>query len=228
MQAPQNLASAHNAPAERAIYSNRAAVHDIFQHTGALLDSFRTELLTNTRARHKETEIYMRNLHQSVRDMLNEMRQNRKDTTNCTRKTLQGYMADLRAAVAGARREVDEELREVSRLRQRSAHELAQMRAKNARQQLEELADSRRKTARSLHSELCGFTADLTDQVSQTRKKFRQELGFAQPAPVKKKRAKHVKASQPQVHEEEPHKKHMPRNAKSSVAGARSHQRLDH
>ena len=133
MQAPQNFASAHRAQAASASYSNRAVVNDIFQNTGAFLDDFRTEFLANARARHKETESYLKNLRRSVQDMLTDMRQNREDATNGTRELLDGYMEDLR---------------EVSRLRQQAAHELAQMRAGdhdalcgNARQQLEELAD---------------------------------------------------------------------------------------
>ena len=113
------------------------------------------------------------------------MRQNREEATNGTRERLQEYMEDLHATVAGAMHEADEELREISRLRQEAAHELAQMRAAdhdalcgNGRQQLEELADSRRKTARSLHSELCGFTADLMDQVAQTRKQVPAGAGL--------------------------------------------------
>ena len=95
---------------------------------------------------------------------------------------------------------------------------------RNGRQQLEELADSRRNTARSLHSELCGFTADLTDQVAQIRKQVRQELGFAGPAPLKAK-AKQTRANQPQARQEEPQKKSnprksMPRKAKTSSAAA--------
>ena len=231
MQAPQNFTSAHNAPAAGAIYSNRAAVHDIFQNTGAFLDSFRTEFLASARTRHKETKSYMRNLHHSVQDMLAEMRQNREEATNGTRERLQDYMEDLHATVAGAMREADEELREFSRLRQKAAHELARMRAEdhdalcgNGRQQLEELADSRRETARSLHSELCGFTADLMDQVAQTRKQVRQELGFAGQAPVKAK-AKRARASQSQARQEEPQKqstprKSMPHKAKTSSAAA--------
>ena len=231
MQAPQNFSSAHNAPAAGAIYSNRAAVHDIFQNTGALLDSFRTEFLASARTRHKEIKSYMRNLHHSVQDMLAEMRQNREEATNGTRERLQDYMEDLHATVAGAMREADEELREFSRLRQKAAHELALMRAEdhdalcgNGRQQLEELADSRRKTARSLHSELCGFTADLMDQVSQNRKQVRQELGFTGQAPVKAKaKAKRARVSQSQARQEEPQKqstprKSMPRKAKTSSA----------
>jgi hypothetical protein len=175
----------------------------------------------------------MRNLRNSVQDMLAEMRQNREEATNGTRERLQEYMEDLHATVAGAMHEADEELREFARLRQEAAHELAQMRAAdhdalcgNGRQQLEELADSRRKTARSLHSELCGFTADLMDQVSQNRKQVRQELGFTWQAPVKAKakaKAKRARVSQSQARQEAPQKqstprKSMPRKAKASSA----------
>ena len=81
---------------------------------------------------------------------------------------------------------------------------------------------SRRKTARSLHGELCGFTADLMDQVAQNRKQVRQELGFTGQAPVKAK-AKRARVSQSHARQEEPQKqstprKSMPRKAKASSA----------
>jgi len=68
----------------------------------------------------------MRNLRNSVQDMLAEMRQNREEATTGTRERLQEYMEDLHATVAGAMNEADEELREFARLRQEAAHELAQ------------------------------------------------------------------------------------------------------
>ncbi len=219
MQAPQNFASAHKAQAAGANCSNRAAVHGIFQNTSALLGSFHAEFLANARERHKETTSYIKNLRQTVQEMLAEMRQNREEATNSTRGQLKDYAEDLHATV-------DEGLQEISRLRHEAAPEFAHMRAEehdalceNERQQLEELADSRRKNTQALHSELCSFTADLADKVSQERQQFRQELGLAEPARMNKK-AKRARASQPQIRVEKPQKQSMPQESMPRKAGA--------
>jgi hypothetical protein len=231
MQAPQNFASAQKAQASSANCSNRAAVNELFQNTGALLGSYRSEFRTVTRARHKEAESYIKNLRRSVREMLAEMRQNREEATNSTREQLKGYVEELHETIAGAMHEVDEGLQEISRHRHEAAHELAQTLVEDhdalcehERRQLEELADSRRKNTRALHSDLCAFKEDLAGAVAQERKHFRQELGLAEPARTKTK-AKRARASQPKIREEEPQKKSapektMPRKAKARPAAA--------
>jgi hypothetical protein len=228
MQAPQNFASAHRAPAGGAIQSTRAAVQGILHDTDAFLGDFRTAFSKNARARHKEADSLMKNLRRSVQDMLADMRRNREEATNATREQLSDYMADLHASVAGAMHDADEQLREISRLRHEAAPEFAQMRAEdhealceNERQQLEELADCRRKNTRALHSELCGFKADLEGKVAQERQQFRQELGLAEPVRMKTK-AKRARASQPQIREEEPQKKSMPQKSRLRKVTAHS------
>ena len=221
MQAPQNLASTRRAPAGRANNSTRAAVHGIFETTGALLGSFHTELLQNARARRKEANGFMNELHCSVQDMLSNMRQNREETTAATRDALSGYMEDLHASVTGAMREADKELRQITRQRRKAAHESAMTRSEehealsgNGRQQLQRMAKSRRKATQALHGELTAFAADLVSQTAQARSKFREELGFDEPAPAKAKSSR-AQPSQPKARKEEPQKsKSTPRKAK--------------
>jgi hypothetical protein len=227
MQAPQNLASTRRAPAGRTNNSTRAAVHGIFETTGALLGSFHTELLANARARRKEASGYMNDLHCSVQDMLSDMRQNREEATAATRDALNGYMADLHANVTGALREADKELRQVSRRRRKAAHESAMTRSEehealcgNGRQQLQRMAKSRRQATQALHGELTAFAADLVSQTAQARSKFREELGFEEPTPAKAKSSR-AQPSQPKARKEEPHKaKGTPRKAKPASSAS--------
>ena len=221
MQAPQNFASAHRAPAGGATQSTRAAVHGIFQDTDALLGGFRAAFLKNAHARHKEADGFMKYLRRSVQDMLADMRQDREEATNATREQLSDYFADLQANVAGAMHEADERLREISRLRHEAAHEFALTRAEdydalccNARQELERLAEHRREAARLLHNELDASAAKLETQVAQTRKQFRQELGFEEPR--MKAGKPHARKAKPQMEARAaPEKKSMPRKAKA-------------
>jgi hypothetical protein len=228
MQAPQNFASAHRAPAGGATQSTRAAVQGIFHETDAFLGGFRTAFSKDARARHKEANGLMKNLRRSVQDMLAAMRRDREEATNATREQLSEYMADLQASVAGAKLDADEQLQEISRLRHEAAREFALIRAEdhdalcgNGRQELERLAEHRRDAARSLHSELDAFAAELETQVAQTRKQFRQELGFEEPrAKAKPRRMKaskpHArKAEPPKETRAEPQKKSAPRMAKA-------------
>jgi hypothetical protein len=192
-----------------------------------LLAGFRSAFLENARARHKETNSYLNNLHQSVHSMLAELREAREDATNGVRATLKDYMEDLHANVADAKLEADAKLRDVSKRRQKAAREAARTRtAENeelkghSRQQLDELADSRHDAEQSLHGQLDAFTADLHDQVAQVRRRNRREIGIGEPAHVKAK-PQRKQASRPQVRKEEPNKKSAsPKGKKPSVAMA--------